>query len=181
MTRATASASKKGQSSNEALMIIGFLTFFLILVAAVVSDDIVQAHDENYRTLLDDIAEVIEAEASIAFSSEDGYFHPFRLPPTLNGLPYVTSITNSTLISGQTNTTPISVASKMGTYQINVTRNLPREVRGSLVRGQNTVRKEAGLVIFLPAGLTPAQQAECSTCSGMVELEECCDHLKLCC
>ena len=36
-------AGKKGQSANEAAMLIMFMTFFLIITLAAVSDDIIKA------------------------------------------------------------------------------------------------------------------------------------------
>lgn len=173
---------KKGQSANEAAVLITFLTFFLIVTLAAISDDIITASDNNYKTLIQDVADVIEQEARIAFSSENGYYHAFTLPAQLNGQPYITSILNSSLISSQANMTIIAVASKRPNVQINVTKVLPREVLGNLVRGQNTVRKEQSRVIFRPTPLTASQQADCGAgCGGSVTAEECCDHMQLCC
>lgn len=175
---------KKGQSANEAAVLITFMTFFLIVTLAAISDDIISASDNNYKALIQDIADVIEQEAQIAFSSENGYYHAFALPVKLNGQPYITSILNSSLISSQANMTLISVASKRPSVPINVTKVLPRDVLGNLVRGQNTVRKEQGRVILRPIPLTPAQQGDCSAgcgSSGTVAPEECCDHMRLCC
>ncbi len=173
-------AHKKGQSANEAAMLIAFLTFFLIVTLAAVTDDLVQATDSNYRSQLQDLAEVIEQEALIAFSSENGYFHAFTLPPTLNGQPYVLSIVNSTSLTdvgGQGNITLVSVASKRQGFPLNITKVLPRDVIGNLVRGTNTVSKEQKVVIFRPLALTAAEQAACgSTCSGVVSLEQGCDY-----
>lgn len=175
---------KKGQSANEAAMLITFLTFFLIITLAAVSDDIISASDNNYKALIQDIADVIEQEAQIAFSSENGYYHAFTLPAQLNGQPYITSILNSSSIGSQANNTIMSVASKRPNVPLNVTKLLPRDVLGNLVRGQNTVRKEQGIVIFRPIPLTAAQQADCGAgcgSSGIVAPEECCDHMQLCC
>ena len=165
-------------------MIVIFMTFFLIITLAAISDDIITASDNNYKALIQDIADVIEQEAQIAFGSENGYYHAFTLPPTLNGQPYITSILNSSLISSQANATIMTVASKRPNVPINVTKLLPRDVRGNLVRGQNTVRKEQGMVVFRPIPLTAAQQSDCSTAcggGGSVAPEECCDHMQLCC
>ena len=171
---------KKGQAANEAALLISFLTFFLIVTLASVSDDLVQATDNNYKSQLQDLAEVIEQEAMIAFSSEDGYFHTFTLPPTLNGQPYVISILNSTSLSGvggQGNITLISVAAKRQNFPVNITKVLPRDVRGNLVRGTNTVMKEKGIVILRPIPLSAAEQTACSsTCGGIVTPEQCCDY-----
>ncbi len=177
-------AGKKGQSANEAAMIIMFMTFFLIITLAAISDDIITASDNNYKALIQDIADVIEQEAQIAFGSENGYYHAFTLPAQLNGQAYITSILNSSSISSQANITIITVASKRPNVPINVTKVLPRDVLGNLVRGQNTARKEQGLVIFRPIPLTPAQQADCNPgcgSGGSVAPEECCDHMHLCC
>ena len=171
--------NKKGQSANEAAMIIVFLTFFLIITLASVTDDIVQATDNNYRSDLQDLADVIEQEALIAFGSENGYFHAFTLPPTLNGQPYIISILNSTSLSGvgdQGNITLISVASKRQNSPLNITKILPRDVRGNLVRGTNTVRKEKKIVVFRPIPLSAAEQAACGSCGGIVTAEQCCDY-----
>lgn len=174
---------KNGQSAIEALVLIGLMTFFLIITIAAVSDEIIKADDESYTSLLAEIADVIESEALIAFGSENGYYHQFTLPPTLNSQPYTTGMHNSTSIAGnQGNVTTLSVASKKLNVHANITRNLPRDVRGNLVRGQNTVRKEQGIVVFRPVPLTAAQQADCgASCSGSVTVEECCDHMSLCC
>lgn len=174
--------SKAGQSANEAALLVMFMTLSMIIALAAVSDDLIRASDNNYRTLLLDISEVIAQEAKIALSAEGGYFHQFTLPPTLNGQPYSLGFLNSTSISDQANISILSVASGRPNVQLNVTTVLARDVRGNLVRGQNTVRKEGGLVIFRPVSLSAAQEAECgSTCSGSVTAEECCDHLQLCC
>lgn len=177
---------KKGQSANEAAMIVTFLTFFMIVALAAVSDDIIRASDNNYRALLLDLADVIESEANIAFGSENGYFRAFTLPPTLNGQPYAVGIINSSSIGDQVNTTIIFVSSARPNVQLNVTKLLPRDVRGNLVRGRNTVRKENSIVIFRPIPLTAAQQADCDPpppcSSGIVTAEECCDQgYQICC
>ncbi|MBI2580735.1 hypothetical protein HYV85_02905 [Candidatus Woesearchaeota archaeon] len=173
---------KKGQSANEAMMLITMLTFFLIATLAAVSDDLIRASDDNYKALLQDLADFIEQEAQIAFSSENGYFHSFALPSTLNGQPYITSITNSTSISSQANITILTVASKRPNVQLNVTKALARDVRGSVVRGRNTVTKERGLVAFRPLPLSTAEQASCEppppSCGsdGIISAETCCDY-----
>lgn len=174
---------KKGQTAIETLVLVGILTFFLILTLAAVSDDLLKAGDEAYVSLLKDVADVLEGEAAIAAGSAEGYSHPFRLPATLNGKPYAVSITNSTSISSQTNQTVVSVAPGLLSVKINITRFLPRDVRGNLVRGRNTVSKEEGLVVFRPIPLTGAQKAACNDIanpcgsgSGIVTAPECCDH-----
>lgn len=161
----------KGQSANEAVLLISFLTLVMILTIGFVSDDIIRASHNNYRKVLSDLAYVIEKEASIAFGSENGYMHSFRLPPTLNGQPYKLSITSSVDLGIGVNTTVLAVASSRA--EVNLTRYLPRNVTGGLVRGWNSVRKENGGIIFTPLPLTPEEEMLCNTCE-MPEL--CCDH-----
>ena len=172
---------KKGQSANEAALIISFLTFFMIITLASVADNLVQATDNNYRSDILDLADVLEQEGLTAFASEEGYFHKFTLPPTINGQPYALSIINSTSLSGvggQGNITLISVASKRQNFPLNITKVLPRDVRGNLVRGTNTVIKSKGIVIFRPVPLTAAEMAACSgSCGGSsLSREQCCDY-----
>ena len=180
-------AHKNGQSANEAALIISFLTFFMIITLASVADDIAQASDNNYKSDIQDLADVIEQEGLIAFASQEGYFHQFTLPPTLNGQPYAISIINSTSLSGvgeQGNITLIGVASTRPSVPLNVTKVLPRDVLGNLVRGTNTVSKVNAIVIFRPVPLTAAEMTACSSSCGGTELsrEQCCDYgYALCC
>ncbi|MBI2550209.1 hypothetical protein HYV83_03440 [Candidatus Woesearchaeota archaeon] len=170
---------KRGQSANEAAMLLVILSFLLIVSLAAVSDDLIRTSDNNYKALLQDVADVIESEASIAFASENGYFRSFTLPPTLNGQPYAVSIMNSTQVGDQANMTILSVASTRPNVHLNVTRLLPRDVLGNLVRGSNTVRKENSIVIFGPLPLTPQEQTECNSVGCAVSImtkEECCDR-----
>lgn len=173
---------KKGQSANEAMMLITLLTFFLIATLAAVSDDLIRASDDNYKALLQDLADFLEQEAQIAFGSQNGYFHSFTLPPTLDGQQYITSITNSSSISSQANITILTVASKRPNVQLNVTKALARDVKGSIVRGRNTVRKERDAVVFRPLPLSAAEQASCAppppSCGsdGVTARETCCDY-----
>ena len=182
---------KKGQSAIEAMTLITFLTLFLIITLASVSDDLIRASDDNYKALLQDLADFLEQEAQIASSSENGYFYSFALPPTLNGQPYITSITNSSLISSQANITILTVASKKPNVQLNVTKVLAKDVRGNVVRGQNTVRKAQGIVVFRPLPLSAAEQTSCDpalpnppSCGsdGTIATESCCDYgYQTCC
>ena len=170
---------KNGQTASEAAVLVSLLTFFLIITLAAVSDDIAQAIDSRYKDQLRDLADVIEQEGLIAFGSEEGYYHEFTLPPTLNGQPYIISILNSTSLSdvgSQGNITLISVASKRQNFPINLTKVLPRDVRGNLVRGTNTVRKAQKIVVFRPIPLSAAEQAACGSCRGIVTAEQCCDY-----
>ena len=170
---------KNGQTAAEAAVLVALLTFFLIVTLAAVSDDIAQAADNRYKGQLQDMAENIEQEGLIAFASEEGYYHEFTLPPTLNGQPYIISILNSTSLSGvggQGNITLISVASKRQNFPINITKVLPRDVLGNLVRGTNSVRKAQKIVVFRPIPLSAAEQAACGSCGGIVTAEQCCDY-----
>ena len=141
---------KKGQSATEAAVLIAFLTFFLIVTLASVSDDLVHATDDRFTAQLLELADVIEQEATIAFSSENGYYHGFILPPTLNGKAYSVGLMNSSSIGSQVNITLLYVASASGRVNLNVTKVLARDVLGTVKVGRNSVRKENGIVIFLP-------------------------------
>ena len=141
---------KKGQSANEAALIISFLTFFMIITLASVADDILQATNNNLKSDLQDLADVIEQEGLTAFGSENGYYHSFILPQTINGQPYVLSMINSSSIGPQANISMVFVASGNPNNPLNITKVLPRDVLGSVVIGPNSVRKENGIVIFRP-------------------------------
>src|SRR3989338_7074728 len=139
---------RKGQSANEAMMLITMLTFFLIATLASVSDDLIRASDDNYRALLQDLADFVEQEVQIAFGSENGYFHSFTLPQTLNGLPYTIGMINSTSLGDQANITILFVASANKNIPLNITRVLARGIHGNLVVGRVFIKKEGGSVII---------------------------------
>ncbi len=158
----------KGQSSLEALSLIGILTFFLILTAGAVSNQLVKANQNNYISLLNEIADVIQTEATLAQNSENGYFHAFSLPQTVNGQLYGVSIMNSTDLSAlgfQANATLLIVSSGRADVRTNITRNLPKGVLGNLFIGQVSVKKENGIVM-LDAKLYPPQIESITPSSG---------------
>ncbi len=159
---------KKGQSATEAAVLVTFLTFFLIITLASVTDDLVHATDDRFTAQLLDLANVIEQEALTAFGSENGYYHAFVLPPTLNGKLYSVGMMNSSSIGDQVNITLLYVSSDSGRAHLNITKVLARDVLGSVSVGPNSIRKENGVVIFTPlppllkyVGEPCAANAEC--------------------
>ncbi len=147
-------------------MLILFMTFFMIVTLAAVSDELIAASDNNFRNLLLDLATVIEQEAKIAQGSENGYFHSFTLPQTLNGLPYTVGIISSDSIGGQANITIIFVASANQNIQLNVTKVLPRDVGGTITLGPNTVKKVNGKIEIASLGGFPVSVSDVNPATG---------------
>ncbi len=145
---------KKAQSANEAAAIIAILTFFLVVTLAAVSDDVIRASDDNYKALLQDVADFIEEEARTAMGSENGYYHEFTLPELLNNQQYAVGIVNSTSIGSQVNISILFVSSGNQGIPLNITKVLARDIRGSVAIGKNSVRKENGIVILTSVPFT---------------------------
>jgi len=133
---------KKGQASNEVAMIIGFMTFFLVLLMGVVSQELSSASDERSRQAVDELADVIEAELLLAYNAENGYERRLTLPIQLEGN-YSVSIFNTT--ATETNFSELILKSGIaGGYEI--VKILPGGIVGGVEPGPNRIRKMNNVV-----------------------------------
>lgn len=148
---------KRGQAANEAAMITLMVLFVLSIFMAVLSDELADVVEKNYKDSLEAVADVVEAEANIALGAEEGYYHSFVLPPRLAGSRYTFEFINSTLLSTSTvkiNASIIRIHALQGDRTYHTDRMLQPNVLGNLVRAAgslNSVRKEKGEIIFKPA------------------------------
>ena len=143
---------KRGQAANEAAMIIGLMTLFLIAFLAVISDRVIVATNDRNKEVAEDLADVIESELVLAANAQEGYSRLFQLPPTLDGIPYTMIFHNkSDLDSAPTTTdtadfTMATVVLQMTSGDYNSIRLLPDNIIGSFRIGNNYVRKLNGFV-----------------------------------
>ena len=124
---------KKSQSGVEFLMIVGvvifFFTIFFIAINESKSDDL----DLKQTNRVKEVALTLQDEINLAFKSTDGYYREFKLPIDLNGKDYDISITEK-LVYVITDDGKDAIA-----YQT-------AEVTGQPVKGDNTIRKEGGVI-----------------------------------
>lgn len=87
---------KKAQAANEAAVIIGLMTMFLIIFIAVMADQLLVAIDKRAAVVAEDLSETINSEIVIASKSEEGYTRTFEIPPTIRGKDYNITLYNAT-------------------------------------------------------------------------------------
>jgi len=135
---------RKAQAANETAIIIGFMIFFLIAFLAVVSDKLVVATDDRAKEIIEDLADVVESELSLAANAQDGYSRIFTLPEALDGKTYTILFYNKSTTGANFTQFLITVNVTGGEY--NALRVLPDNILGTLSTGDNFVRKHDGIV-----------------------------------
>ena len=79
---------KKAQAANEAAIVIGLMTMFLIIFIAVMADQLLVAIDGRATAVAGDLSLVINSEFLLANRAEEGYSRTFEIPPNIRGRPY---------------------------------------------------------------------------------------------
>ena len=79
---------KKAQAANEAAIVIGLMTMFLIIFIAVMADQLLVAIDGRATEVAGDLSLVINSEFLLANRAEEGYSRTFEIPPNIRGRPY---------------------------------------------------------------------------------------------
>jgi hypothetical protein len=83
---------KKGQSSTEFVILIGFMMMMLLVFFIVIQQKIVEANEEKNELASKGIMDIVINEIRLAESVSDDYYREFYLPIELNGLNYNISI-----------------------------------------------------------------------------------------
>lgn len=144
---------KRAQAANETAIIIAFMTLFLTVFLAAVSEKLVVATDERTKELAEDLSDVIESELTIASNAQEGYERIFSLPSLLDGKDYTPWFyAKSELKTGldpeNTDTADYTMATltiEVGGGNYNTVRLLPENIVGNLEKQDNFVRKRRGI------------------------------------
>jgi len=124
---------KISQVSNEFIILLGMSFLFLLIFLSVISDEISSiSFNKEYRSIKD-LAFSVKHEIIIASEVMDGYERQFTLPSKVNGHDYSISNTNISIILVTTN---------KGIEQS----HLIPAVNGTLVKGDNTIRRSGGVI-----------------------------------
>jgi len=124
---------KKGQTAIEFLVLMGFLLFFFAGFFLIIQGNLGEKIQENQNLLVQDVAAAIQTEINLAWQSSEGYLRVFKISEKIGNLDYEASITEGDVYVRTTN----------GKYATAV--SVPPVV-GDLVKGENTIRKQGGLV-----------------------------------
>lgn len=145
---------KKGQSAVEAAILIGFMSFALIIVLVVSYQKLNQVQVENDQKAVVDVISIIESELNLASRANDGYYREFELPSTTNGRDYTVSFIGTQ--STNANFTEIEIKLSNSTLaQSSIT---PYNVFGVICKGKNVITRSEGIV-----------NISCSECSNKVD------------
>ena len=123
----------KSQSAVEFIMLASFMLFVIIGFFSITSSNMLQAREEANRQIAEDIANFAYREIEIAKSVNDGYKRNFNMPQTVNGVNYSISITDN-----------IELAVNYLGYEH--LKFLPLNITGSIVKGDNVIRKVNGVI-----------------------------------
>ncbi len=125
----------RGQSSLEFIMLAGAMVFFFLLVLSAISEQQETKAAAERRFLVKDTALAVQQELVLAAGARDGYERTFTLPLTLLNQEYTI-----TLVDGL-----VHVNASAGKEQLALP--VPR-VQGTLAKGENRIRKQAGTVLL---------------------------------
>ena len=139
---------KRAQSAAEMAVIVTFMVLFMSVFLIVIADRFVEQQKKRYDVMLDDISDVIAAEAQIATAVEDGYARKFSIPTKLKGREYNLTLINYFEVDSFDKLTNFSTlvmffSDKPAAQKIT---RLPGNVVGKVVKGENEFVKADGYV-----------------------------------
>lgn len=123
----------KAQFAIEFIILIAFMFTIFLGFTAVITSKILDARESGKQQTAEDIATLAKNEIDLARSVSDGYTRTFNLPATIEGNSYgISIIDNRELV--------VKYLDKE--YVLFLEGN----VRGNINSGENTIRKENGIV-----------------------------------
>jgi hypothetical protein len=127
--------TRHAQVAFEFVILVAVVFTALIVFTSFVRDNFQQVQSDTDYFRLKDVALSVKSELSLAVALEDGYQRAFFIPLTLDGLAYGIYRENGYLIFNSSETE----------YQVTVP-----AYTGTLVKGNNIIRKQDGLVEVNP-------------------------------
>ena len=119
----------------EFIILASFMLVAIFGFFAVTSSRLLEARDESNKKTAEDIAQLAYREMEIAKSANDGYSRIFAMPQTVNGVDYnITIIDNREIVVHYLEQEHIKF--------------LPANVTGNIVKGNNKISKNNGIVFI---------------------------------
>ena len=123
----------KAQFAIEFVVLIAFMFIIFLGFTAVITSKILDAGESGRQQTAEDIATLAKNEIDLARSVSDGYVRTFDLPATIEGNSYdISIIGNRELV--------------VKYFDKKYVLFLQGNVRGNINSGENTIRKENGIV-----------------------------------
>jgi len=123
----------KAQFAIEFVVLIAFMFIIFLGFTAVITSKILDAGESGRQQTAEDIATLAKNEIDLARSVSDGYVRTFNLPATIEGNSYdISIIGNRELV--------------VKYFDKEYVLFLQGNVRGNINSGENTIRKENGIV-----------------------------------
>ena len=123
----------KAQFAIEFVVLIAFMFIIFLGFTAVITSKILDAMESGRQQTAEDIATLAKNEIDLARSVSDGYVRTFNLPATIEGNSYdISIIDNRELV--------------VKYFDKEYVLFLQGNVRGNINSGENTIRKENGIV-----------------------------------
>jgi len=128
-------SSKQAQSSIEFAILVGFMivmfTIFFVIIQQNYSSKLSQRQDR----LVKEIGESVKSEIDLAFHSIDGYRREFSLPKSVYGTDYDIRVSEGAVFVKTVDNKHAISLSVLG-------------VQGNIIKYDNVIRKENGVVIL---------------------------------
>lgn len=122
---------KRGQGAIEFVVIFGALLAFFIIFFSIVQLNIADKNEDKERVIAQSVALDIQNEINIAAEASEGYIREFSIPQSILGKDYDVNI-----LQGRMH---FDMEGYSTSYQVS-------NVTGSLIKGNNIIRKKNGEV-----------------------------------
>ncbi len=134
---------KKGQSAFEITAITAIMLFVFIIFIGIVGNNAISAKRQQDTQILEEVAATVSDEIRLASISEEGYVRSFEVADTVFGINYTVTFLSDPL---QANHSEVIVKSANSSTNIEAVEIMPVDIKGSLVKGTNTITKKNGRV-----------------------------------
>jgi len=124
---------RKSQSAVEFIVLASFILLVILGFFAVTSSSVLEAREERDKKIAEDIADFAYREIELAKSVNDGYTKTFTIPQTVNGIDYSIRIIDDRELA----------VNYLGFEYIKF---LPSNVTGDIVKGNNKISKNNGVI-----------------------------------
>lgn len=125
-------ARRVAQIASQFMILVGFLFVVFVAFVAAIGGKYVEISDRQEAIAVKDLALKLRGEINLAYSTYDGYERTFTIPATLEGRNFTISIFDQNVLMVQSEDEEYTVI-------------IPT-VNGTLVKGNNTIRKTGGIV-----------------------------------
>lgn len=126
-------SQRKSQTSIEFMILLAFVLFFFVLFFLAIQEINADKIKERKNLRIKEIALSVQDEINLALETSDGYYREFEIPEKIEEQEYDINIVED-MVYIKTQDAKYAIALPVA------------EVAGQIVKGQNYIRKENGIV-----------------------------------